>query len=77
VLALRYDWEDHAAVTIHNLSAERSVVSPRLEPSTGGKWTRLVDLLGQEEVGVDKNGSTRIQLDAYGHRWFRAERGEQ
>jgi maltose alpha-D-glucosyltransferase/alpha-amylase len=77
VLALRYDWEDHTAVTIHNLSAEPSVVSPRLEPSAGARWARLIDLLGQEEVGMDKDGSVRIRLDAYGHRWFRAERGEE
>jgi hypothetical protein len=48
-----------------------------LEPGPGAAaaWARLVDLFRAAELVPDKDGATRVDLDAHGHRWFRAEWG--
>ncbi len=58
-------------VALHNF-AERPVAVDLRLPDEPGE-VRLVDLLGADRVELD-DGRARIELDAYGYRWFRVGR---
>ena len=74
VLALRYDWDAHTVVTLHNLAAKPCAATLRLQPAMGVAWARLADLFGRDVLAVGGgDGAVTIELEAYGHRWFRAE----
>jgi maltose alpha-D-glucosyltransferase/alpha-amylase len=64
VLAVRYEWRGNVLLCVHNLAPEARQVTLSLDGD------RLADLLADEEVRPEA-GRFRIELDAYGYRWFR------
>jgi maltose alpha-D-glucosyltransferase / alpha-amylase len=69
VLAMRYDWDRHTVVALHNFSPKPRAV--RLDTRELGNPV-LVNLLAMEDSRADESGWHQIQLDAYGYRWYRA-----
>ena len=73
VLVMRYQWQDHTLVILHNFTAKpRAVV---LDSGVGGVNTpsgKLVDLLGDNDCSADEKGRYIVQLQPYDYRWFRA-----
>jgi hypothetical protein len=73
VLAMRYEWDDHTLVILHNFTPKPRAVA--LHQSAVGANTgtgMLVDLLATNDSRVDDNGRYVVQLQPYDHRWFRA-----
>lgn len=68
VLAMRYDWRGTSLVTIHNFDDQPHEIT--VKPNCPGE-ARLVNLLAEDESAADDNGQHRIQLEAYGYRWYR------
>lgn len=65
VLAHRCDWQGRTVVAVHNLSG--TTASVRLPGDDG--WERLTDLIGTNDHAPGDD----LQLEPYGHRWFRPE----
>jgi len=75
VLAHRTDYDGGTVVALHNLDAQAAEVTLRLEGVAPG--TRLVDLLADGTTALGDDGTVRLGLDGYGHRWLRVgEAGE-
>ena len=69
VLAHRIDWEASSVLAVHNLGDEPRVVQIELDHPTEAQ---LVDLLDSGAgVGVVSGNRVELQLEGYGHRWFR------
>lgn len=68
VLALRYDWRNNSVIVIHNFDDRPHEVS--IDPGVDGS-ERLSDLLSEEELEADDDGTHKIALDALGYRWYR------
>jgi maltose alpha-D-glucosyltransferase/alpha-amylase len=68
VLALRYEWRGNAVVAVHNFDGRPR--SATLEPGGRGS-TRLVNLLAEDHSTADRRGRHRVELEAYGYRWYR------
>jgi maltose alpha-D-glucosyltransferase/alpha-amylase len=68
VLAMRYDWRGTSLVTIHNFDDQPQEIA--VKPNCPGE-ARLVNLLAEDESAADDHGQHRIQLEAYGYRWYR------
>jgi maltose alpha-D-glucosyltransferase/alpha-amylase len=74
VLAMRYDWEDHTSIFVHNFQQEPCAIRLRID----GRDTRTIaNLLSQESSVADESGRHAIQLEPYGYRWFRVGGLEQ
>jgi maltose alpha-D-glucosyltransferase/alpha-amylase len=69
VLVMRYEWDNHALVILHNFSDKPQAV--RLSMETAGSRV-LVDLLSTNDSRADQNGRHQVQLEPYGYRWYRA-----
>jgi len=71
VLALRYDWQQHVSVFVHNLEdCRREVV---IEPGDRPHGTdRLTCVLTHESYEPEERGRYAIVLEPYGYRWLRA-----
>jgi maltose alpha-D-glucosyltransferase/alpha-amylase len=69
VLVMRYDWDAHVLVILHNFSAKPRVVM--VDVRTAGH-RQLIDLLWTNDSRADANGRHVINLPPYGYRWFRA-----
>jgi len=69
VLVMRYEWDNHALLVLHNFNAHPAVV--KLDTKTAGDRT-LVDLLATNDSRADEKGRHVVELDAYGYRWLRA-----
>jgi maltose alpha-D-glucosyltransferase/alpha-amylase len=69
VLVMRYVWGDRVLVTMHNFSGKPQAV--RLSAAAAGH-DQLVDLLATNDSTAAGRRGHRIELDAYGYRWFRA-----
>jgi maltose alpha-D-glucosyltransferase/alpha-amylase len=68
VLAMRYDWDQHTLITLHNFSPK-----PRAVSLGARKLDEvLVNLLSMADSRADESGRHRIQLDAFGYRWYRS-----
>ena len=65
---MRYDWRGNSLVVVHNFDDRPH--EARIKPGTEGGET-LVNLLQQEECAADAKGIHRVQLEAYGYRWYR------
>jgi glycosidase len=63
VLAHRCDWQDRTIVAVHNLTGSTATV--RLPGDDG--WERLVDQFGTDDAAPGEE----LELEPYGHRWFR------
>jgi maltose alpha-D-glucosyltransferase/alpha-amylase len=68
VLALRFDWRGNAVVAVHNLAAEARETTLKLPDHKGEK---LVNLLAYDNSAPDRRGTHKIELPAYGYRWYR------
>jgi maltose alpha-D-glucosyltransferase/alpha-amylase len=68
VLIMRYDWDHHALIAMHNFSAEPR--APRLSARDAGD-RRLVDLLARNDSRADEHGTHVVPLPPYGYRWYR------
>ena len=69
VLIMRYDWDGHALVVLHNFTDEAR--APRLRRKEIGH-DLLVDLLAPHDSRADEGGQHVIDLPPFGYRWFRA-----
>jgi maltose alpha-D-glucosyltransferase/alpha-amylase len=69
VLAIRYEWDEHRVIALHNFSSKPRAIS--LDASKVKDQT-LVNLLSREDSRANESGRHCIQLDAYGYRWYRA-----
>jgi maltose alpha-D-glucosyltransferase / alpha-amylase len=73
VLIMRYEWDDHTLVTLHNFTAKpRAVVLDRAAIGSNTGPGQLVDLLAHNDSHADENGRYVAQLQPYDYRWFRA-----
>src|SRR6185369_7843993 len=68
VLVMRYIYDSHALVVIHNFSDKPRAI--QLDADVVGDTT-MVNLLTQEDSHATDRGQHRIELDAYHYRWFR------
>jgi maltose alpha-D-glucosyltransferase / alpha-amylase len=69
VLVMRYEWEEHALVILHNFND--APVAVKIEAKAPEERT-LVDLLAQNDSRARDNGKHVVELDGFGYRWFRA-----
>ncbi|HEX6963928.1 MAG TPA: alpha-amylase family protein [Lacipirellula sp.] len=67
VLALRYDWRNAAMVTLHNVSAEPTKTTLKID----GGAEPLVNLFADETITAEGAGEYRVELDGYGYKWLR------
>ena len=75
ILALRYDWNGQVAVILHNLSSKDQKVSFKLNQPLAKEG--LIDLLGEGDFAVRKDGSAEVSLAGYGFRWLRLRRSTE
>jgi maltose alpha-D-glucosyltransferase / alpha-amylase len=68
VLIMRYDWDHHSLIAMHNFSSEPR--APRIDGKTAGDRL-LVDLLARNDSRADELGHHTIPLPPYGYRWYR------
>ncbi|MBN1237168.1 MAG: alpha-amylase family protein [Gammaproteobacteria bacterium] len=68
VLAIRYDWRGTSVLTVHNF--DRAPHEVAIDSGVPGS-ERLSNLLVEEEVPADGDGTYKIALDALDFRWFR------
>jgi maltose alpha-D-glucosyltransferase / alpha-amylase len=67
VLVLRYDFRGVSMVTLHNFAGRRQTLA--VDPKTDG-GNLLVDVF-DDNHSRSENGTHRITLGPYGHRWYR------
>jgi trehalose synthase len=77
VLLHRCTWEGSTVVAAHNFGAEpvsmtASASSPD-DPDRSFAGAFLLDLLGDANVPLRDDGGFELELDRYGHRWFRIQ----
>jgi maltose alpha-D-glucosyltransferase / alpha-amylase len=68
VLAMRYEWRGNALLIVHNFAEQPHEVRLKLHDGDGD---RLSNLLRDEDIVADDDGTLRIRLDALDYRWFR------
>jgi maltose alpha-D-glucosyltransferase/alpha-amylase len=68
VLAIRYDWRGNSMVVLHNFDDRPH--EARIRPGVDG-GEQLANLLVDDESTADAGGTHRVQLEAYGYRWYR------
>jgi maltose alpha-D-glucosyltransferase/alpha-amylase len=68
VLAIEYAWRGTSLVCVHNLAGHPVEVS--LSPSTDERGV-LANVITDEISTAGRDGVHRIDLDAYGYRWYR------
>jgi maltose alpha-D-glucosyltransferase / alpha-amylase len=72
-LVMRYEWDDHTLVTLHNCTANPSAVILDCGAVAANTGTgELVDLLAKNDSRADENGRYFVQLQPYDYRWLRA-----
>lgn len=69
VLGMHYSWEGSSLIILHNFDEKAHEVVLDFKKNGKGK---LIDLMAIKESEADDKGKHRINLDAYGYRWFRA-----
>jgi maltose alpha-D-glucosyltransferase / alpha-amylase len=73
VLVMRYEWDDHTLVTLHNFTAKpRAVMLDRGAVGANTRTGELVDLLAKNDSRADENGRYVVELQPYDYRWLRA-----
>ena len=68
VLAIEYVWRGTSLVCLHNLAGHPVEVS--LRPGTDERGV-LANVMTDEVSEADRDGTHRIDLDAYDYRWYR------
>ena len=73
VLVMRYEWDDHTLVTLHNFAGKPcAVVLDRAAVAADRGAGQLVDLLATNDSRADDNGRYVVELQAHDYRWLRA-----
>jgi maltose alpha-D-glucosyltransferase/alpha-amylase len=72
ILAVRYDWDGRNVLVVHNLASKPCTATFKVESTAG--WEGLIDLFGQGDFSLAKDGAVSIDLEAYGCRWLRVRR---
>ena len=73
VLVMRYEWDDHTLITLHNFTRKpRAVVLDRGAVADNSGTGELVDLLATNDSRADENGRYVIELQPYAYRWLRS-----
>ncbi len=73
VLVMRYEWDDHTLVTLHNFVRKPCAVVLDRGAVGGNTGTgELVDLLATNDSRADENGRYVVELQPYDYRWLRA-----
>jgi maltose alpha-D-glucosyltransferase/alpha-amylase len=72
VFAHRSDWDGGTIVAVHSLGDEARSVSFPLHDADG--VDALVDLFEEHELRPDSSARVTLDLEPYGHRWFRVRR---
>ena len=73
VLVMRYEWDDHTLVTLHNFTSKPCAVVLDRGAVGGDTGTgELVDLLATNDSRADENGRYVVDLQPYDYRWLRA-----
>lgn len=67
VFAHLCEWRGGRVLAVHNLSKETCKVTLKLKAEDG----KLIDLLGDRQYKTIDNTSHCMQLESYGHYWFR------
>jgi maltose alpha-D-glucosyltransferase/alpha-amylase len=75
ILALRYDWGTRTMLVLHNLAARPRTTSFSLERAVGEE--KVLDLFGEGNFSIDRNGTLRVELEGYGCRWLRVRRADR
>ncbi|MCU1549410.1 MAG: trehalose synthase [Arthrobacter sp.] len=77
VLLHRCTWAGSTLVLAHNFGAEPAAVAASVaSPDERGRsfaGAVLSDLLAGQDVRLDDDGGFELELDRYGHRWFRIQ----
>jgi maltose alpha-D-glucosyltransferase / alpha-amylase len=68
VLAVRCHWRNNAVLSVHNFSGEAQEVTLRVPKAEG---LPLTNLLEPGHCPPEPDGQHKIDLPAYGYRWFR------
>lgn len=68
MLAIEYAWRGTSLVCLHNLAAHPVEVS--LRPVTDERGI-LANVMTDEISEAERDGTHRIDLDAYDYRWYR------
>jgi trehalose synthase len=80
VLLHRCTWAGSTLVLAHNFGAEPARVAANVsspdEPGRAFAGAVLSDLLAGQDVRLDDDGGFELELDRYGHRWFRIQHPE-
>jgi maltose alpha-D-glucosyltransferase/alpha-amylase len=69
VLVLRYEWDHQSVIAVHNFAGKPRAVAIDCAQA---RDRILVNLLVAEDSRADAGGKHRLQLEAYGYRWYRA-----
>jgi maltose alpha-D-glucosyltransferase/alpha-amylase len=73
VLVMRYEWDDHTLVTLHNFAGKPCAVVLDRAAVRGDSGTgELVDLLATNDSRADENGRYVVELQPHAYRWLRA-----
>jgi len=68
VLVMRYQWNGHRIITLHNFGARPQIVH-LTQQAVGHRI--LVNLLTDADSVAGEGTAHEIELDAYGYRWYR------
>ncbi len=67
VLAMRYDWQEHTFIAVHNFDSKPAVAMLGSKDAAG----KLVSLLSSRDSVPDGNGRHVIELEPYAYRWYK------
>jgi glycosidase len=73
--AHRVDWQGSTVVAVHNFGPDRAGLT--LDADTLGPCDAVDDLLAGRMLQPRADGSLRLALGGYGHRWLRVRRAGQ
>jgi trehalose synthase len=68
-------WQGSSILAAHNLSAEP--VGVDVDVAALGRARNLEDIHSGEAVPLDPRGTAHVDLEAYGHRWWRLRDGKE
>ena len=71
VLALRYDWQQHSSIFVHNLEDRKREVVLEPEPVSTEAGEGLTCVLTHDRYQPDERGRYTLVLEPYGYRWLR------
>ena len=75
LVAHRIDWQGSTVVAVHNVGPNRAGLT--LDADTLGPCDAVDDLLAGRTLQPRADGSLRLALGGYGHRWLRVRRAGQ